>query len=168
MTLKERKKVFENWLHDHKGVVFKVIRAYSNNDQDSQDLFQDISLQMWNSISNFRGDSSVATWIYKVAIYTALAWVKKEKKQIKTSEEFSPKHLIHATEANHDQQLEWIYKQIYQLNEVDRSLILLWLDEFSYKEIAGILGISESNVGVKINRIKQYLTEKLQNQNHEH
>lgn len=159
MSGKEQQQIFDQWLKDYRSVLFKVIRAYAFKPADRDDLFQDISIQLWKSIPNFKGTSSVATWIYRVAFYAAISWTRRETKYRNTraSLEDSAYVLRSQPQANH-QKLDWLYAQIAQLNEVDRSLTLLLLDGYSYKEMAQVLGISESNVGVKINRIKKKLS----------
>jgi len=161
MDESKQKRIFNEWLNKHKGLFFKVVRAYAFNPHDQDDLFQEISVQVWHSIPNFRGDSGVATWIYRVALYSAIAWTRREKKHRDGKQPLTEaEHALIETAKFKDSRLEWLYEQIAQLNEIDRSLTLLLLDGFSYKEMAAILGISESNVGVKINRIKKYLIQK--------
>ena len=129
-------------------------------------MFQEITIQVWKSIPNFRNESSEATWIYRVALFSAIAWTRKEKKHNSEIEPIAEMELVHSenNELN-DPRLDWLYEQIARLNEIDRSLTLLLLDGYSYKEMAEIIGISESNVGVKINRIKKSLTHKSQETN---
>jgi len=159
----KQKRLFDEWLNRHKGLFFKVVRAYAVSPHDQDDLFQEISVQVWNSIPNFRGESGVATWIYRVALYSAIAWTRQEKKHHDGKQPLSGiEHTLTETAKFKDSRLDWLYEQIAQLNEIDRSLTLLLLDGFSYKEMATLLGISESNVGVKINRIKKHLTQKSQ------
>lgn len=161
MEKNKQKRIFDEWLSKHKSLLFKVVRAYSFTRHDQDDLFQEIAIQVWNSIPNFRGDATVTTWLYRVALYTAIAWTRKEKKHHTGKESLNGvKHTMTATSKLKDRRLDWIYHQIAQLDEIDRSLMLLMLDGFSYKEMATTLGISESNVGVKINRIKKRLAHK--------
>lgn len=163
MVENEQKRIFDEWLNDHKGLFFKVVRAYAFTPQDQDDLFQEIAIQVWDSVPGFRGESSVATWIYRVALYTAMSWARLEiKREDRKRPLTAVEHTLLATSAKKDGRLIWLYDQIAQLNEIDRSLTLLLLDGYSYKEMASILGISPSNVGVKINRIKKYLTRKSQ------
>lgn len=150
----------------NKGLLFKVIRAYAYTPHDQDDLFQEITIQLWKSVPNFRGESKESTWIYRVALFSAIAWTRKEKKHKSAKEPITDLELIHAEKSEpNDPQLDWLYEQIAKLNEIDRSLTLLLLDGYSYKEMAEIIGISESNVGVKINRIKKSLTQKSQETN---
>ena len=139
MTNSQQQQIFESWLQEHKGIFFKIVRSYSAVPQDQEDLFQEIAVNVWKSVPNFRNNCAVSTWIYRIALNRAVKWSLKVRKP--------------------DERLAWLYEQIQKLDEVDRSLCLLMLDGFSYKEMASIVGISESYVGVKINRIKKHLTE---------
>lgn len=163
MLESEQRQIFDDWLDTHKGLFFKVVRAYAFTPEDQDDLFQEIAIQVWDSVPNFRGESSVPTWIYRVALYTAMSWARQEIKRDDGKRPLaSVEHTLIAMPAHQDGRLIWLYDQIAQLNEIDRSLTLLLLDGYSYKEMASILGISPSNVGVKINRIKKHLTRKSQ------
>ena len=153
----EQRQVFEDWLTQHKGLLFKIVRSFAFTAHDQDDLFQDISLQMWKSIPDFRGDAKPSTWIYRVALYTATTWVRNEKKQPQTESITNVEHTLKSVSQPRDERLEWLYEQIAKLEPIDRSVCLLLLDGFSYKEIASLLGISTSNVGVRVHRIKQHL-----------
>jgi RNA polymerase sigma-70 factor (ECF subfamily) len=155
----ERDRVFDEWLASHKGILFKVVHAYALEHADRQDLFQEIVLQVWHSVAAFRGESSVPTWLYRVALNTAIAWGRKEERHRRGKQPFEAVEglLTTASSGKPDPRVEWLYHQIAQLKDVDRSVALLLLDGFSYKEIAAIVGITESNVGVKISRIRSAL-----------
>ena len=157
----EQQQVFDGWLKNHQGLFFKVVRAYAFTPQDQEDLFQEIATQVWRSIPGFRGDAAVTTWIYRVALNTAIAWTQKERRhhEGKQGLDGAEPAMLQPSPAM-DPRVEWLYEQIRQLNEVDRSLTLLLLDGFSYKEMAAMLGITENYVGVKISRIKAHLTGK--------
>jgi RNA polymerase sigma-70 factor, ECF subfamily len=158
----ERERIFSEWLAGHKGILFKVVHAYAFEHADRQDLFQEIVIQVWRSVNAFRGDSSVPTWIYRVALNTAIAWTRKEGRHQRGKEQLEVVEglLTTASAEKRDPRVEWLYHQIAQLKDVDRSVALLLLDGISYKEIAAIVGLTESNVGVKINRIKSALAGK--------
>jgi len=160
MEANEQQRIFDDWLAEHRGLFFKVVRAYAFNPHDQEDLFQEISTQVWNSVPKFRGDSKVTTWIYRVALYSAMAWSKKERKHRDQHQTINgQEHTLLQPSKTRNARLDWLYDQISRLDEVDRSLTLMMLDGYSYKEISATLGITESNVGVKLNRIKKRLTE---------
>lgn len=160
MTEKEQQHIFEQWLSQHKALVFKVVRAYAFTAMDQDDLFQEISIQVWRSVTAFRQESSVTTWLYRIALNTAIKWVRKERKHRQDGNLEEVEHVLQENKMPVDERLVWLYEEISRLDEIDRSVTLLMLDNFSYKEMADILGITESNVGVKINRIKKHLISK--------
>lgn len=157
----ERNQIFEGWIAGHKAILFKVARAYGSTHSDREDLFQEIALQVWHSVDAFRGDAGVATWIYRVALNTAMAWTRKERKHGTGRQGLDAASGLLAEPQVRDPRLEWIYQRITELDEVNRSLALLLLDGFSYRDMSQILGLSESNVGVRINRIKAALAAQL-------
>lgn len=161
MTDAERNRIFESWIEAHRAILFKVARAYGSTHADREDLFQEIALQVWHSVAAFRGDSAVATWIYRVALNTALAWRRKEHKHGRGRQDFDTATALLVTPPERDPRIEWIYQRIAELDEVNRSLALLMLDGFSYRDMSEILGLGESNVGVRINRIKKALAAQL-------
>jgi RNA polymerase sigma-70 factor (ECF subfamily) len=155
---------FKQWLAQHQGLLYRVVRAYGNTAQDQDDLFQEICLQMWLSIPRFEGKAKVSTWIYRVALNTAMVWNRGEKTRRKHREKlltFAPK------QQNDDSQqsqeiIERLYEAIRKLPKVDTSIVLMHLDGLGYDEMAEILGISENNVGVKLNRAKKQLAQLLE------
>lgn len=165
----DRKRLFNEWLKSHQGLFFKVVRAYAFTPQDQEDLFQEIATQVWRSVPNYRGESAVTTWIYRVALNAAIAWTQKERKHRSGKQPLDgiEPAILQASQTA-DPRIEWLYAQIRELNEVDRSLTLLLLDGFSYKEMAAMLGITENYVGVKINRIKAHLTTKSKEKETQH
>lgn len=161
MIEEEQRGIFRNWLESHSGAIFKIIRAYANNPEDREDLFQEIALHIWYSIPKFQGRSSAITWIYRIALNTALKWHKKEISMPKSEVLENDIHVLNEDEDSMQEELNWLYREIYSLDPIDRCIVLLMFDQFSYKEMSTILGISESNIGVKINRIKNYLLTKV-------
>jgi RNA polymerase sigma-70 factor (ECF subfamily) len=160
MLKAKRNQVFDEWIEAHKAILFKVARAYGATHADREDLFQEIAVQVWHSVDAFRGESAVSTWIYRVALNTALAWNRKERKHGWGRQDLEVAGLL-ISPASRDPRLEWIFEQLAELDVVSRSLALLMLDGFSYRDMSQILGLSESNVGVKINRIKATLAAQL-------
>jgi len=167
MTQNRQKHIFETWLNDYKAMLFKVVRAYAFTEPERDDLFQEIAIQIWRSIPDFRRDSAVITWIYRVALNTAIKWNRDEQKYREGRQSFeNMEHLLQKNKQQRDDRLDWLYDEIGKLDEIDRSISLLMLDGFSYKEMSKILGITESNVGVKIHRIKKHLIEKSEEYDH--
>jgi len=157
----ERNTVFEGWIDAHKAILFKVARVYGATHADREDLFQEIALQVWHSVEAYRGDCAATTWIYRVALNTALAWRRKERKHGEGRQDIEAVTGLLIAPSGHDPRLEWIYQQIAELDAASRSLALLMLDGFSYREMSQILGLGESNVGMRINRIKAALAAQL-------
>jgi len=166
VTEKEQKQIFDDWLGLHKALIFKIVRVYAFNSMDKDDLFQEIIIQVWHSVPAFRKESSVTTWLYRVSLNTAIKWTKKERKHNRPEPLEGTRHILQEGSIQTDERLIWLYEEIYKLDEIDRSITLLLLDGFSYKEMASILGITESNIGVKINRIKKLLIAKSKNHDH--
>ena len=150
--------IFNQWLSEFKPLLFKIVRVYANNLEDENDLFQEIVIQLWKSVLNFKKQSSAYTWVYRVALNTAIKWSTRNKS--KRHEELNDELLLLSPNIQENSKLDWLYNEISKLDNLDKSLTLLMLDGFSYKEMASILGITTSNVGVKINRIKGHLQEK--------
>jgi RNA polymerase sigma-70 factor (ECF subfamily) len=122
---------------------------------------------VWHSVPKFRGESAETTWLYRVALYAAISWSKRERKHREKNDSLDGVELtLTETKEVNDTRLVWLYEQIAQLDEIDRSLTLLLFDGFSYRDMAETLGITESNVGVKINRIKAHLTRKSKKEIH--
>jgi RNA polymerase sigma-70 factor (ECF subfamily) len=166
VTEKEQIQIFEDWLSRYKALIFKIVRAYAFTVSDQDDLFQEIIIQTWHSIPAFRREASVNTWLYRISLNTAIKWTKKERKHSQSKALHGTQHILQEGRGHTDERLAWLYEEIYKLDEIDRSLTLLLLDGFSYKEMADILGITESNVGVKINRIKKQLISKSKKYDH--
>jgi len=157
----ERNRVFESWIDAHKAILFKVARVYGVTHSDREDLFQEIALQVWHSVEAYRGDCAATTWIYRVALNTALAWRRKERRHRERRQDIEDATGLLVAPSGRDPRLDWIYQRIAELDEGNRALALLMLDGFSYRDMAQILGLTESNVGVKINRIKATLAAQL-------
>ena len=164
MDESEQSSRFREWHRAHQGIILRIARANASNLADQEDLIQDISFQIWNSIPGFRGNCKASTWVYRVALNTAISWARKEKRQQEKEKNLAENlHFLTESHEPRNPKLEWIYDQIRRFDPIDRSLMLLHLDGQSYQEIADILGISEKNVGVKLSRLRKTLTEKANN-----
>jgi len=160
MKESEQRKIFNEWLNSYRALLFKVIRSYAFSTEDQNDLFQEVCIQMFRSVPNFKGSSAVSTWLYRIALNTAIKWSTKEKKHVDGHQEVDRMgNVLVAQVEPEDERIAWLYEVIKQFNEIDRSLTLLLLDGYSYKEMSQMMGISEGNIGVKIHRIKKQLME---------
>lgn len=150
-------------IDDHQGILFKVCRMYCTNNVDAEDLFQDILLQLWKAWPSFKGSSKVSTWMYKVSLNTSIIRLRKNSRSPKLQELSFVQHTIPEQESGRMDILfnKELQKAISNLNKLDKALVMLYLDEKTYKEISEIMGMSENNIGVKINRIKKKLKEKM-------
>ncbi|RZJ87115.1 MAG: sigma-70 family RNA polymerase sigma factor [Chryseobacterium sp.] len=146
-------KDFLRMIQDNQGIIHKICRIYRDSHEDREDLFQEVIFQLWRSYPSFSGGSKSSTWLYRVALNTAMASFRKNRPNV-TSAEYLPDVQFEDINTEGNERQEKLFESIKRLSEPDRALIALYLDELSYQEIAGILGISENNVGVKLNRIK--------------
>jgi len=138
----------------NQGIIYKICQLYRDTNVDREDLFQEIVFQLWRSIDRFRGDAKPSTFIYRIALNTAITAFKKEKRAIVSYTDQLPEIAMEAEQTALVQRKESLFAAIRKLEEADRALIALWLDELSYREIGEIIGISENNVAVRISRIK--------------
>jgi len=161
--VKELKDRFTKDLEKNQNIIHKVCRAYTSSESAHKDLFQEVTIQLWRAYPKFRGESKFSTWMYRVALNTAISLYRKSKRQIQTSEIYDNlKELeYHDYDATKDQQLTLLYKAIRQLSDIEKALCLLYLDDKPYKEIAETLGITQVNARVKMNRAKIKLKELL-------
>lgn len=146
-------------LEKHQNIVHKICRMYTNDQESHNDLFQEITIQLWKAYPRFRGDSKFSTWMYRVALNTAITLYRKSKRDIHTQDfdEVSFKIKAHEYDDEVEQQLKLMYKAVKELNDIDKALVFLYLEDQSYKEISETLGITEVNARVKMNRIKKSL-----------
>lgn len=160
MGHKEVKDAFLSHINECEGILQKICRLYFENLADREDLYQDILLNAWKSFATFRGDSKFSTWLYQVGINTAISKLKKRNKSIAvTDDELSGKALSIADELRKDNadELVFLYKALHQLNGIDKTIALLYLEQLSYREIATITGLPEANMGVRLSRVKEKL-----------
>ena len=153
-----QEKEFISLLNTHQNIIHKICSVYMMDVTEREDLFQEITLQAWNAYGSFRGDAKFSTWLYRVALNTAISFFRKEKKKPTVlSTEIFPD----ATDSFEpiEEQMQAMYKAIAGLSKIDKALVMLYLDDYSYAEIGELLGITANNVAVKMNRLKIKLKE---------
>ena len=159
------KETFLRLLEEHKGIVIKICNAYCQARAEKEDLSQEIVYNLWKAFANYTPDHKFSTWLYRVALNVAISYYRKEKRSL----QYTPydENLIIFSEEGYNKELEGnlllLQQFIFELKEIDKSIMLLYLDDKSYHEIAEITGISETNVATKINRIKTNLKAKFSN-----
>jgi RNA polymerase sigma factor (sigma-70 family) len=153
-------KKFLKSIHDHQRIIYKVCKIYRDRAEDQEDLFQEIVFQLWKSYPSFRGESKMSSWIYRIALNTAMAIYRKAKPNIHYSDNI-PEQIHPVGDLPVSENEERLFSALRKLNDSEKAFISLYLEDLSYQEIADIVGISESNVGVRLNRIKNKLKEKI-------
>ena len=163
--MKDKEQEFLNRIEKHKGILYKVSKMYMDNPDDQQDLFQEIICQLWKSYESFRNESQFSTWMYRVAVNTAIVFLKKEKRKV-DKYEIASENIKDEEGDSHikESQIDHFYKAVQKLEKIDKAIIFYQLEGFSHKEIGENLGISEGNARVKLNRAKEKLKEIIKNQ----
>lgn len=156
---KELEHNFVELLEEHQNIVHKVCRLYTNNQEAHNDLFQEITIQLWKAFPKFRGDAKFSTWMYRLGLNTAITLYRKSKRTVNTHEIESFQFKLKAEEYDdtEEQQLKLLYAAVHQLNDIEKALVFLYLEDKDYSEISETLGISEVNARVKMNRVKTKL-----------
>jgi RNA polymerase sigma-70 factor (ECF subfamily) len=150
-------------LQKHQNIIHKICRIYTSDPDAHNDLFQEISIQLWKAYPKFRGESKFSTWMYRVGLNTAITLYRKSLRHIKSQriESVSYKLTDEAYDDTNDEQLKLIYAAVRKLNDIDKGIVFLYLENKNYKEISETLGISEVNARVRMNRIKTKLKTQL-------
>ena len=149
-------KEFVALLEENQNIVHKICRLYTNGKDQHNDLFQEITIQLWRAFPKFRGDAKFSTWMYRVALNTAITLYRKSKRRIQTQDYDSVMYKITADEYDDtvEEQLKIMYAAVKELNDIDKALVFLYLEDKNYSEISETLGITEVNARVKMNRVK--------------
>jgi RNA polymerase sigma-70 factor (ECF subfamily) len=154
----EAEKQFEKHITEHELLLLKVCHIYAYTAADRQDLFQEIVIQLWKAYPNFKGNSKLSTWMYRVAINTAITGLRRKKDFIISYEPSSlPTQISDNSSSADEDRLGELYKAIEQLNQVEKAIVMLYMEERTYDEMEEILGITQGNLRVKMNRIKEKL-----------
>ena len=153
--------LFRTWLREYQGILSKVASSFTSSAADRDDLIQEILIRIWVAMPSFQGKSRPSTWIYRVALNRAISWQRDESRrrgpQIPLVEPVDTRESKNAQ----DELLKQVYAELRQLNEIDRSLIMMFLDGCTYLEMSEVMGMTESNVGVRLNRAKKTLSKRL-------
>ena len=152
--MKSIQKEFLKILSDYQGIIHKVNLIYFKSDMDREDNFQEVVYQLWRSYPSLKDREKIASWFYAVAINTAISKIRKDSK-LEFYDSIPDFTSVEQNESGEDYQN--LIDALQKFNEIDKSIMLLYMEDYSYKEIAGILGISTSNIGVKIHRLKDQL-----------
>ena len=156
-----QKEEFIKLLNANQGIIYKICNLYANTNEDKKDLEQEIILQLWKSFPNFKGRSKFSTWLYKIAFNTAIANIRKSKKH-PVFEAFSGKesNIPYIEDIDYfSDDINKLYKAIAKLKNLDKAIMILYLEKHSYLEISEIIGITEKNVSVRLTRIKVRIKE---------
>lgn len=152
------KKRFTQVIEENEGLIFKITTLYTNSYQDRKDLYQEIVYQLWKSFGSFNEKSKLSTWMYRVALNTAIYNLKQSKKRILTTTiDLETHRFFDNIDKYEEERIRLLYKHIQMLNLLEKGIILLYLEGKSHEEISSIVGITISNVGTKISRIKEKL-----------
>jgi RNA polymerase sigma factor (sigma-70 family) len=146
----------------HEALIYKIARLYANTRDGQQDLYQDIVYQLWKSFSSFRGESKISTWMYRIALNTSIGYLNKEK--MTTSHQPIDETLLNRTDPGDtikEEQIEALYANIKTLNTMDTAIIFLYLEARSYDEMAEITGLSATNIGTRLGRIRQKIIDQI-------
>jgi RNA polymerase sigma factor (sigma-70 family) len=164
----ETEKAFLKLIEQHGGILTKVSKIYMDNTVDQEDLKQEIIFQLWKAYPSFKGKSSFSTWMYRVAVNTAITFFKQEKKLRFFDRLTTKQHQVKIEEnENRDYQLHAFYTAVHQLNKIEKALILYSIEGYAQKEIAKQLGLSEVNTRVKLKRTKEKIKELIKKQGYE-
>jgi RNA polymerase sigma-70 factor, ECF subfamily len=157
-------KEFIELIKNNQGMLHKICNVYFIRNPYKEDYYQEILIRLWKSYPGFKNQSAFSTWLYRVALNTAIDIIRKESIQPRHTELSKIEYNIPDRESNiESDKKDILYQAISHLSEIEKAIIILYLEDYNYKEIAEIIGISESNAGVKINRIKNQLIKILKN-----
>ena len=160
-----QKRNFIRIIDANQGIIKSLCRAYYMSPDDQKDAFQDIILQLWKSFDTFRGESEISTWIYRVSLNTLLTKVKREKRKIATESIAASDLSIPMAMADGD--IELLNIVIQSLKDLDKAIVILYLEGYKNKEISQILNLTPTNVSTRLNRVREELKVKFKNQPHE-
>lgn len=143
-------------IESHKGIIYKVSKVYFDHPEDQEDLRQEIIYQLWHSYDSFRSESQFSTWMYRIALNTAILFFKKEKRNNESLKSYEPEPRAYIDDSDtEDEKLKALYHSFQYLDKIEKAIIYMYLEDMSHKQIAQTLGISEANARVKLHRTKE-------------
>ena len=169
----ERERRFRQLVSENKERIYRICVYHSSCREDCEDMFQQVLINIWSSLQNFRGDSKVSTWIYRIALNTTIDFNRMESRRMKNHHQLMQEFRLVSGQDEQweklrkEKMLDEIHTQIIQLSVIDKLIMSLFMEELSSKEIADVVGISEGNVRIKIHRIRESLKSMLGGHNHE-
>jgi RNA polymerase sigma-70 factor (ECF subfamily) len=161
------KDFYKTYIFPYRGIIIKICKAYSNSQEDYEDYYQEVCLQIWKSRENFKNKSEWSTWVYRISLNVCLSLIRKQKKHNDIyGFEQNYNQLSNQSDSNegskdYSNDISRLYEEIKKLSEIDRAIILLYLEKKTYREISQIIGINSNSIGVKITRIKKQLKKQL-------
>lgn len=157
--MNKKQDIFIHQIRENQGIILKVVNMYCEQDEDREDLFQEIVYQLWRAYESYEGRSKFSSWMYQVAINTAISSLRKRKRKapLQSISEKEMQLQDKVKPIDYTEEKKVLYKAIERLSAVEKAIVMLYLEEHAYEEIAGIMGITKTLVGVKLNRIKKKL-----------
>ena len=161
------KDFYKTYIFPYRGIIIKICRAYSNSQEDYEDYYQEVCLQIWKSRENFKNKSEWSTWVYRISLNVCLSLLRKQKKHNDTYgfeqnyNQLSNQSDLKEESKDYSDDISRLYEEIKKLSEIDRAIILLYLEKKTYKEISQIIGINTNSIGVKITRIKKQIKKQI-------
>lgn len=159
MTSPDSQQDFLQLVENNQGIIHKVCSLYTSSREDHQDLYQEIIIQLWRSFGTFRGEAKFSTWLYRIALNTAISDLRKQQRRVKLlyPEEVPYDVSFIAMDSEKENQLKELYKAIAHLGEIEKAIVMLYLEDKNYEEMEDVLGINQNNLRVKMNRVKEKL-----------
>ena len=154
--MKQEEEMFARLAREHKSTIYTVCYMFSNDEEEVNDLFQEALVNLWKGYGSFRHESKIGTWVYRVTLNSCISSERKKKRRVQAIPLTMDVNLYEDNDAD-TKQIRQLHERIQKIGMVDRAIVLMWLENMSYDEIAAVIGITPKNVGVKLFRIKQQL-----------
>jgi RNA polymerase sigma-70 factor (ECF subfamily) len=166
MHQNDSEQAFIRLIEQHRGILVKICSLYARLPEEREDLFQEIIVQLWKAWPSFKGLSKFSTWMYRIALNTSISGLRKKRADLVYMDQFQMPELVHDDDSTRKEQVTALYTAIRQLPEIDRAVVMLYLEDHSYEEMEDILGISQGTLRVKMARVKEKLKRTIQTIEH--